>query len=411
MKSDNPHEIFSADSFVRFRTLLPSKLQIKRSLPLDQAIVLPSGANFGSITGSATSSSTKSAVSTCPANNFPERAKITFSPFRGVETASQALGSVQEAKDTERLKEARTKALVDAKRLEDNILKPLNDQTKSLKEQKADRQRINELIRGGTLPTLAEEYLQIEKNGEKRKEQLLNLEKDIMGSKTLKDLRGEDAENKNSLLTSIRDQIDGNEALVASLKDQVAQVQKLKTEKEKIKQTTDQIAESLGSGVGQAIDLLIEGSETLGESLQNIATNILKDIAKQITQTFVVQPLVSGLKTVLGNLFAGGGVMTEMGPMPLKKYARGGIATGPQMALYGEGSQNEAYVPLPDGRRIPVAMQGGGGGGATSVVVNVDAKGSNVEGDTPKGEQLGRALSQAVQQELLKQKRPGGLLS
>jgi len=108
--------------------------------------------------------------------------------------------------------------------------------------------------------------------------------------------------------------------------------------------------------------------------------------------------------------FVKGGVMTAMGPMPLKKYARGGVATGPQMALYGEGSQNEAYVPLPDGRRIPVAMQGGGGG-STSVVVNVDASGSKVEGDSPKGEQLGRALSQAVQQELLKQKRPGGLLS
>jgi hypothetical protein len=107
--------------------------------------------------------------------------------------------------------------------------------------------------------------------------------------------------------------------------------------------------------------------------------------------------------------FAKGGIMTEMGPMPLKKYARGGIATGPQMALYGEGSQNEAYVPLPDGRRIPVAMQGGGG--TTSVVVNVDATGSKVRGDSPGGEQLGKALSAAVQAELIKQRRPGGLLN
>jgi phage-related minor tail protein len=71
----------------------------------------------------------------------------------------------------------------------------------------------------------------------------------------------------------------------------------------------------------------------------------------------------------------------------------------------------EAIIPLRRGRDGNLGVAGGGGGGATSVVVNVDAKGSNVEGDTPKGEQLGRALSQAVQQELLKQKRPGGLLS
>jgi hypothetical protein len=108
--------------------------------------------------------------------------------------------------------------------------------------------------------------------------------------------------------------------------------------------------------------------------------------------------------------FAKGGIMTEMGPMMMKKYARGGVATGPQMALYGEGSQNEAYVPLPDGRRIPVAMQGGGGG-TTSVVVNVDATGSKVRGDSPGGEQLGKALSAAVQAELIKQRRPGGLLN
>jgi hypothetical protein len=59
--------------------------------------------------------------------------------------------------------------------------------------------------------------------------------------------------------------------------------------------------------------------------------------------------------------------MTPFGPAALRKYAAGGIATGPQLALYGEGSMNEAYVPLPDGRRIPVAMAGG----APGVTVNV----------------------------------------
>lgn len=51
--------------------------------------------------------------------------------------------------------------------------------------------------------------------------------------------------------------------------------------------------------------------------------------------------------------------MTSGGPVPLRKYAGGGIANSPQLAMFGEGSKPEAYVPLPDGRRIPVAMQGG----------------------------------------------------
>jgi hypothetical protein len=52
-----------------------------------------------------------------------------------------------------------------------------------------------------------------------------------------------------------------------------------------------------------------------------------------------------------------------------------------------------------------------GGGGEVNVVVNVDASGSNVEGDEQEGKQLGRVIAAAIQQELVKQKRPGGLLA
>ena len=52
-----------------------------------------------------------------------------------------------------------------------------------------------------------------------------------------------------------------------------------------------------------------------------------------------------------------------------------------------------------------------GGGGSTSVVVNVAASGSDVQGNEAQAKELGTALSVAVRQELLKQQRPGGLLS
>ena len=69
-------------------------------------------------------------------------------------------------------------------------------------------------------------------------------------------------------------------------------------------------------------------------------------------------------------LFANGGVMTSAGPLPLKSYAGGGIANTPQLSLFGEGRTPEAYVPLPDGRRIPVHMQGGGDSPNITVHVN-----------------------------------------
>ena len=52
-----------------------------------------------------------------------------------------------------------------------------------------------------------------------------------------------------------------------------------------------------------------------------------------------------------------------------------------------------------------------GGSGTTNVVVNVDATGSSVQGDQGQGAALGRAVASAVQAELIKQRRPGGLLA
>jgi hypothetical protein len=41
------------------------------------------------------------------------------------------------------------------------------------------------------------------------------------------------------------------------------------------------------------------------------------------------------------------------------------------MALFGEGRRPEAFVPLPDGRNIPVKMHGGQQGGAKITINNM----------------------------------------
>lgn len=66
---------------------------------------------------------------------------------------------------------------------------------------------------------------------------------------------------------------------------------------------------------------------------------------------------VSGsIPGVGGYSFADGGVMTGKGALPLTAYSVGGIADSPQVALFGEGRMPEAYVPLPNGRSIPVEI-------------------------------------------------------
>jgi hypothetical protein len=78
--------------------------------------------------------------------------------------------------------------------------------------------------------------------------------------------------------------------------------------------------------------------------------------------------------------FEKGGIMTSAGAVPLKKYATGGIANSPQLAMFGEGSTPEAYVPLPDGRRIPVQMGGSGGMTITqNIVVGANADRADVK--------------------------------
>lgn len=83
--------------------------------------------------------------------------------------------------------------------------------------------------------------------------------------------------------------------------------------------------------------------------------------------------------------FADGGIMSQYGSLELRKYANGGVANSPQMAMFGEGSMNEAYVPLPDGRTIPVTMSGGGGSNVTVNVINAPAGTETRETQNPDG--------------------------
>jgi phage-related minor tail protein len=87
--------------------------------------------------------------------------------------------------------------------------------------------------------------------------------------------------------------------------------------------------------------------------------------------------------------------------------ANGGPVTGGSPYIVGERGP-ELFVPGRSGSIVPNNQLAGGGD--TNVVVNVDASGSKVEGDDQQGKQLGRVIAAAVQQEIIKQKRPGGLL-
>ena len=111
----------------------------------------------------------------------------------------------------------------------------------------------------------------------------------------------------------------------------------------------------------------------------------------------------------------GGGGATDVfagfnrGPAPVPtfdSFANGGRPPVGRASLVGERGP-ELFVPNSAGTIVPNHAMGG----STNIVVNVDASGSNVEGDEDQGRELGRLISVAVQSEILQQQRPGGLLA
>tara|TARA_Y100000004_G_scaffold4696_1_gene5627 strand:+ start:1218 stop:5357 length:4140 start_codon:yes stop_codon:yes gene_type:complete len=104
-----------------------------------------------------------------------------------------------------------------------------------------------------------------------------------------------------------------------------------------------------------------------------------------------------------------GGIMSKHG----RSYAHGGIAEGPSSGYGAILHGREAVVPLPNGRAIPVEMAGGGkmNTNNTNITVNIDDSGTTGKVDTDGGAELGNAINMAVQSELEKQMRPGGILA
>ena len=180
-----------------------------------------------------------------------------------------------------------------------------------------------------------------------------------------------------------------------------------------VAEEAEQIGKQMESATVRAFngmtDALVNFVMTGKLDFRSLANSIISDLIRIQIQRAITLPLARAMSSFFG--FADGGVMTSAGPMALRTYASGGIANSPQLALFGEGSKPEAYVPLPDGRSIPVTMSGGASAGDVfNISVSVSDAGASSRGDDPGGRDLGRAIASAVRQELLAQKRAGGLL-
>ena len=201
-----------------------------------------------------------------------------------------------------------------------------------------------------------------------------------------------------------------------ALQKHIEQQYELNVAVQQQKALADGIAGTLGQGLTSTFDLLIQGSQNWQQSLQQIASGVLVDIANQLLRIFVIEQSINAIRSFLTPfssatpIGAGGGRVGSFGTLGpnygIRQRAMGGSVMAGQGYLVGEKGP-ELFMPGRSGGIAPAGTFGGLG----NIVVNVDAGGSSVQGDPGQAGQLGKVIGLAVQQELIKQKRPGGLLA
>ena len=161
----------------------------------------------------------------------------------------------------------------------------------------------------------------------------------------------------------------------------------------KINGAFKQIGEDIGTGITDALVGAIEGTRTLGEA----AKSIINDLASSLLRL--------GVQMALTGLFGGTKIGGFLG------FANGGRPPVGKPSIVGERGP-EIFVPRSAGTIIPNNQIGGVGGGiVNNINVNVSAEGMQSNANEDRGKELGVALASAIQSELIKQKRPGGLLA
>ena len=237
----------------------------------------------------------------------------------------------------------------------------------------------NEKFRGASIFASKEENKFFKEQLEILKKQ--NIERELLRNKEFE----ANEEKTNALVATAQKNKEINNILVETKNKTDAIVDRTKG----VKTAFEQIGDSIATGVSDALVGAILHAKSLGEA----AKGILNDIASQLLRL--------GINTALGAIFGG-----PFASLP--GFAKGGRPPVGRASIVGEKGP-ELFVPSTAGTIIPNHSLGGGV--TNNIVVNVDASGSNVEGDERQSRELGLVLSTAIQAQLIQEKRPGGLLA
>lgn len=123
-------------------------------------------------------------------------------------------------------------------------------------------------------------------------------------------------------------------------------------------------------GISGALVDGITRTKSWNQAWKDLARSTLADLARIIVKLAIVRTLSAvGFGTTGVALEKGGVVQGNMGK-PVQAFASGGVTNGPTLALFGEGRNREAFVPLPDNRSIPVTLSGNTGGQVFNISIS-----------------------------------------
>ena len=230
------------------------------------------------------------------------------------------------------------------------------------------------------------------KGAKQKAEDLKNTVIEFSGvEKTITDENGKQLDAKNNILKT-------NNKLNTSLGTTNTKTKDVTNSTNELKDKFKKIGEDIEKGIVTNLTDAVMGTKSLAEA----ATSVLNNLKRQLVE-LAIQRAVSGIGGKIGGFL--GGLFTG-------KKERGGRVSAGGAFLVGERGPEILQMGSKGGNIIPNSAIGKGGGAVNNVVtVNVDASGSSVSGNTADANQLGQVIGQAVQAQLIKEKRAGGLLT
>ena len=271
---------------------------------------------------------------------------------------------------------------------------------------------------------------ELTKQEKKQKE----IEKTVEGSKKLAEEIKKDTEGTTVAFTELvpitktfNDALGQSDSFLNAINGSAFQLSEgifeITSEADQLKEKFNEIGQSVEQGIVSGLTDAVMGTKTLAEA----ATGVLNNLKRKLVEV-AMQRAVSGIGNSIGGFLGGifGGRKKKTAPLITNTFlggagsrflgsglssifrANGGPVSAGRSYVVGERGP-ELFTPRSSG--MVTANKNIGGGTTNVVTVNVDAQNSSVAGNSADAQALGAVIGAAVQAQLVKEKRAGGLLS